>query len=53
MVADLMHEDMGDDGAESLLVLGPIIEDRSAVEEHMLGMVATSDTLLRARSIPE
>src|SRR5262245_60684598 len=37
MVADLVHQDMGDYGAERFLVLGPIIENRPPVEEHHVG----------------
>ena len=36
MMADLMHQDMGDDLPKRVLVLGPIVEDRAAVEEHHL-----------------
>src|SRR5260370_30001054 len=32
MVADLVHQHMGDDRPQRLLVLAPIIEDRPAVE---------------------
>src|SRR5262245_23627755 len=37
MVADLVHQDMGDYGAERFLGLGPIIENRPPVEEHHVG----------------
>ena len=32
MVADLVHQHVGDDGAQRLVVLGPVVEDRPAVE---------------------
>ena len=32
MVADLVHQHVGDDGAERLVVLGPVVEDRPAIE---------------------
>src|SRR5437016_1837826 len=34
MVADLVHQHMGDDRAQRLVVLGPVVEDRPAVEPH-------------------
>src|SRR5262245_30307886 len=37
MVADFVHQDMGDYGAERFLVLGPIVENRAPVEEHHVG----------------
>src|SRR5262245_37383520 len=40
MVADLMDQHMGDDGPERLLVLGPIIEDRSTIEPDHVGHLA-------------
>src|SRR6185295_16486337 len=32
MMPDLVHQHMGDDRAERIVVLGPVIEDRAAVE---------------------
>src|SRR3954447_12917207 len=32
MMADLVHEDMSDESAERLLVLGPVVEDGATVE---------------------
>ena len=32
MMADLVHQHMRDDGTERLVVLGPIVQDRTAVE---------------------
>ena len=32
MVADLVHQHMADDGAQRLVVLGPIVQDRPAVQ---------------------
>src|SRR5262245_5709930 len=37
MVTDFVHEDVGDDRAQRLVVLGPVIEDRPAVEPHHVG----------------
>src|SRR5215831_17220776 len=37
MVADLVHQDVSDDRAQRLVVLGPVIEDRPAVEPHHVG----------------
>lgn len=37
MMADFMHENMGDDGAKRLVVFRPKIEDRAAVEPHHIG----------------
>ena len=34
MMADFMHENMGDDGAKRFFVLRPEVEDRAAVEPH-------------------
>jgi len=34
MMADFMHENMGDDGAERLVVFRPKVEDWAAVEPH-------------------
>src|ERR1700731_1998746 len=34
MMADFMHENMGNDGAERLFVFRPEVEDRAAVEPH-------------------
>ena len=46
MMADLVNEHMGDDGAERLLVLGPIIEDGAAIEEDHVGKGARMGHLL-------
>ncbi len=40
MTADLMDEDMGDDGAERLLVLRPIVEDGATVVPDGVGKPA-------------
>src|ERR1700704_2677922 len=32
MMADLMHQDVRDDGAEHFVMLGPVVQDRAAVE---------------------
>src|SRR6516164_484874 len=37
MVADLVHQHVGDDRAQRLVVLGPVVEDRPAVEPHHVG----------------
>ena len=37
MMADLVHEDVGDEVAEGFLVLGPVVEDRPAVEPDHVG----------------
>lgn len=37
MMADLMDQHMGDDGAQSLVMLGPVIEDGTAIEEDHVG----------------
>ena len=37
MMADLVNEHMGDDGAQRLLVLGPVIENGAPVEEDHIG----------------
>src|SRR5256886_16635037 len=34
MMADFMHKNMGDDGAERLFVFRPEVEDRAAVEPY-------------------
>src|ERR1700730_4060603 len=34
MMADFVHQNMGDDGAERLFVLSPEVEDRAAVEQY-------------------
>ena len=36
-MADFVDEHMGDDLAQGLLMLDPIIEDRPAIEEHHVG----------------
>lgn len=40
MMADLMNEHMGDDGAQGLLMLGPVIENGTPVEEDHIGKCA-------------
>jgi len=37
MVADLVHQDVGDDGTKRLVVLGPVVQDRSPLEPHHVG----------------
>src|SRR3984893_14683604 len=37
MVTDFVHEDVGDDRPQRLVVLGPVVEDRPAVEPHHVG----------------
>src|SRR5580700_8224062 len=32
MVADLVHQHVGDDGAQRILVRGPIVEDRAPIK---------------------
>lgn len=39
MVADLVHQHMADDGAERVLAIGPIIEDRAAIEPDHVGLL--------------
>ncbi len=39
-MADLMDEDMADDGAQRFLVLGPVIENGAAIEENHIGQHA-------------
>ena len=36
-MADLVHQDVGDDRAQGLVVLGPVIQDRTAVEPDHVG----------------
>src|SRR5690606_25924156 len=40
MVADLVDEDVRDDRAQRLLVLGPIVEDGAAIEPDLVGQHA-------------
>ena len=59
MMPDLVHQHMRDDGAERLVVLGPIVEDRAAVEpDHVghlggraLGAKRQSDPLEQAENV--
>ena len=37
MMADLMDENVGDNGAQRVAMLGPVIENGPAVEEHYIG----------------
>lgn len=37
MMSDLVNEHMGDDGAQGLLVLGPVFENGPAIEEDHVG----------------
>ena len=37
MMADLVHQHVGDDGAQAVLVLGPVVEDRAAIEPDHVG----------------
>jgi hypothetical protein len=46
MMADLVNEHMGDDGAQGLLMLGPVVENRAAVEEDHVGQRARMGQLL-------
>lgn len=46
MMADLVNEHMRDDGAQGLLVLGPVIENGTAVEEDHIGKRARMTHLL-------
>jgi hypothetical protein len=47
MMADLMDEDMADDGAQRLFMLGPVIENGTPVEEDHIGERAGMRELLR------
>ena len=47
MMADLMDEDMADDGAQRLFMLGPVIENRTPIEEDHIGERAGMRELLR------
>ena len=40
MMTDLVDQHMRDDGAESFLVLGPVIEDGTAIEPNLIGQLA-------------
>jgi hypothetical protein len=40
MVADLVHQHMRDHVAKRLVVLGPVIEDRTAVQINVIGQSA-------------
>lgn len=46
MMADLVNQDMADDGAQRFLVLGPVIEDGPAIEEDHVGQHAGMGKLL-------
>ena len=48
MVADLVHENMSDDIAELFVMLGPIVEDRAAIEQDHSGDPAPPMLLSRA-----
>ena len=49
MVAHFVDEDVGDDGAEGVVVLGPVVEDGAAVEVDSVGQPAGGrDALLDA-----
>ena len=37
MMTDLVNEDVGDDGAQGLLVVGPVIENGPAIKEDHVG----------------
>ncbi len=53
MMADLVNEHMGDDGAQGLLVLGPVIENGAAVEEDHVGQrTGMSQLLAMGESYP-
>ena len=59
MMADLVHQDVGDDVIERLVVLRPVVEDRTAIEEHHVGgqrrvadaLAVERDTLIEAEEI--
>src|SRR5690606_5056684 len=40
MVADLVNENVGDDGTQRLLVLGPVVEDGTAIEPDLVRQLA-------------
>ena len=40
MMADLMNEHMGNDGAQGFMMLGPIVENGPAIEEDHVGQRA-------------
>ena len=40
MMADLVHQYMGDDSTERFLVLDPIVEDRAAIKKYHVGQRA-------------
>ena len=49
MMADLVNEHMGDDRAQRIPVLGPIIEDGPAIEEDHVGKRSRMGQLLAMR----
>jgi hypothetical protein len=49
MMTDLVNEHMGDDVAERLVVLGPVIENGAPVEEDHIGQCAGMSELLALR----
>jgi hypothetical protein len=46
MMTDLVNEHMSDDVAQRLVMLGPVIENGSPVEEHHVGQCAGMSELL-------
>ena len=52
MVADLVHQHVGDDGAQAVLVLGPVVEDRPAVEPDHVGHLLQNTGRLKGRPTP-
>ena len=55
MVTDLVDHDVGDDGAQALVILRPVVEDRPAVEMDGVGHLAglRAETLLRQADAAE
>ena len=49
MMTDLMNEHMSDDVAQRLVMLGPVIENGSPVEENHIGQCAGMGELLALR----
>ena len=55
MMADFVDQNMGDDVAQRFLVLGPVVEDRAAIEQDPVRHVAAFDreTLRQAAAFEE
>ena len=49
-MSDLMNENMGHDRAQCFMMVGPIIEDRPAVQEHHVGKLSRPATALLRES---